>query len=79
MSKRKTTISHPLVNKYSMALISALSFVNGYLEFTGRTYFSGKTSQETLDDEDDEEEDDNNSSNNETSDSDEAMQVQFDE
>ena len=50
--------------------------VNGYLEFTGRTYFfSGKTSQETLDDEDDEEEDDNNSSNNETSDSDEAMQV----
>ena len=53
--------------------------VNGYLEFTGRTYFSGKTSQETLDDEDDEEEDDNNSSNNETSDSDEAMQVQFDE
>ena len=44
-----------------------------------KTIFSGKTSQETLDDEDDEEEDDNNSSNNETSDSDEAMQVQFDD
>jgi len=48
-----------------------------YVKLIRRTHFSGKTSQETLDDEDDEEEDDNNSSNNETSDSDEAMQVQF--
>ena len=38
-------------------------------------FFSGKTSQETHDEEDEEEEDDNNSSNDETSDSDEAMQV----